>query len=126
MHGACNAIAEHLANVLVLYKTALQLYRPSYRTTALGKWHGRHRRPASSSARAARLVCGRTATLPRPPPRSLMSSSTVGRTVKLANGVEIPTFGFGCAFGDWSSEAAGAGKAALLPEGAYNVKNYCG
>jgi len=31
-----------------------------------------------------------------------MSGSDNGKkTITLANGVEIPTFGFGCAFGDW-------------------------
>ena len=38
-------------------------------------------------------------------------------SVKLANGVIIPTFGFGTAFGDWTSESAG--KAAFTPEQAW-------
>ena len=37
--------------------------------------------------------------------------------VTLANGVQMPVFGFGTAFGDWTSEAAG--KAAFTPEDAW-------
>lgn len=43
----------------------------------------------------------------------------MSRMVRLANNVEIPVFGFGCAFGDWSSEKAG--KAALRPEHAWDA-----
>ena len=33
----------------------------------------------------------------------------MSRTVKLANGVEMPSFGFGCAFGNWSDESQAKG-----------------
>jgi len=39
------------------------------------------------------------------------------QVVSLSNGVEIPIFGFGCAFGDWTSSEAG--KAAFTPEDAW-------
>uniref|UniRef100_A0A7S1UDJ3 NADP-dependent oxidoreductase domain-containing protein n=1 Tax=Phaeomonas parva TaxID=124430 RepID=A0A7S1UDJ3_9STRA len=48
-----------------------------------------------------------------------MSGSDNGKkTITLANGVEIPTFGFGCAFGDWSSEGR-TNKAIFSPEDAW-------
>merc|ERR1711871_881008 len=48
----------------------------------------------------------------------VLNMTTKTHTLALSNGVNIPQFGFGCAFGDWSSGSFD-GKAALFPEQAW-------
>jgi diketogulonate reductase-like aldo/keto reductase len=83
-------------------------------------------RPAPPRLRRRRRAAAAAAALLAPPTHatawvhSEMAEEGVAPKeshAKLANGVQMPVFGFGTAFGDWTSEAKG--KAAFLPEQAW-------